>query len=126
MPMPSAQGDAVLPPGTQRPPSLRPRSARDLLLAPVAAAIDGELQYLRDLTVAELRLELDALDRCETREDRAASVLRAALREVDTHGWYAELTDDSARLRLTGGSVSLDLGLSPSLISYLQGAGDRA
>jgi len=123
MPMQSEQGDAALPPETKRPPSLRPRVPRDLLLAPVAAAIDVELQHLRGLTVAELGLELDGLERCGTREDRAASVLRAALRDVDTHQWYAEITDDGARLRLTGGSVSLDLGLSPSLIRYIQAGG---
>lgn len=121
MPMPAAQGDVVLPPEAHRAPSLRPRVPRDLLLAPVAAAIDVELQHLRDLTVAELALELDGLERCKTREDRAASVLRGALRDVDTHHWYAEITDDAARLRLAGGSVSLDLGLSPSLIHYIQG-----
>jgi hypothetical protein len=41
---------------------------------------------------------------------------------VDTHHWWAEITDDGARLRLTGGSVSLDLGLSPTLMHYIQGS----
>jgi len=74
------------------------------------------------LTVAELGLELDSLEQCTTREARASVVLKAALRDVDTHNWWAEITDDGARLRLTGGSVSLDLGLSPSLIDYIQGS----
>jgi len=116
----SAPGDPLLPPPTLRPPALRPRVPRDLSLAPVAAAIDLELQHLRKLTVAELRLELDSLEQCATREARASRVLQAALKDVDTHHWWAEITDDAARLRLTGGSVSLDLGLSPALMHFIE------
>jgi len=112
----------VPPPTYSHAPTPRPQVARDLLLAPVAASIDVELQHLRRLTVAELGLELDSLEQCTTREARASVVLKAALRDVDTHNWWAEITDDGARLRLTGGSVSLDLGLSPSLIDYIQGS----
>lgn len=118
----SEQGDQ-LSPQTSRLPALRPKVARDFSLAPVAAAIDIELQHLRPLTVSELGLELDGLQRCANREDRSSCVLQAALRDVDTHGWWAEITDDAARLRLTGGSVSLDLGLSPTLMRYIEGAG---
>jgi hypothetical protein len=114
--------DPLLPPPRVRPPTLRPRIPRDLLLAPVAAAIDLELQHLRGLTVAELGLELDSLEQCTTRDERASCVLQAALKGVDTHHWWAEITDDGARLRLTGGSVSLDLGLSPTLMHYIQGS----
>ena len=89
----------------------------------MAAAIDVGLQHLRALTVGELGLELDGLEQHATREERASSVLRAALKDVDTHRWWAEITDDAARLRLTGGSVSLDLGLSPALIRYIEGPG---
>ena len=44
-----------------------------------------------------------------------------ALREVDLHHWDAAITDDFARLRLSGGSVSLDLGLSASILAYIRG-----
>jgi hypothetical protein len=119
--MPTPQ---FLPPGpapAHRLPALLPRVPRDLLLAPVAAAIDINLQHFRALPVDELRLELDILERFTTREERASCVLRAALKGVDTHHWFAEITDDGARLRLTGGSVSLDLGLSWVLMYYIQG-----
>ena len=112
----------LLSPQTSRPAALRPKVPRDFSLAPVAAAIDIELQHLRPLTVVELESELDGLERCASREERASCVLQAALRDVDTHGWWAEITDDAARLRLTGGSVSLDLGLSPTLMRYIEGA----
>jgi len=123
--MPTPQflpSDATHSPSNRLPTRL-PRVPGDLLLAPVAAAIDLNLQHLRALTVGELSLELDILEECATRDDRASRVARAALRDVDTHGWLAEITDDGARLRLTGGSVSLDLGLSRELMRYIQGTG---
>jgi hypothetical protein len=40
---------------------------------------------------------------------------------VDLHGWEAEITDDRARVRISGGSVTLDLGLSATLLSYITG-----
>jgi hypothetical protein len=100
----------------------RPRVARDLFLAPVAAAIDRNLQDLRDLPVDELRPKLDGLDHPVTHDERVLCLLRAALWDVNTHEWSTEITADGARLRLSGGSVSLDIGLSPSLIRYVQTA----
>jgi hypothetical protein len=103
-------------------PTRLPRVPGDLLLAPVAVAIDLNLQHFRHLTVDELRLELDILEQYTTREERVSALLRVALKGADTHHWLAEITDDGARLRLTGGSVSLDLGLSRALMHYIQGS----
>jgi hypothetical protein len=107
-------------------PTIPPKVPRDFLLAPVAAEIDLNLQRFRDVTPEQLRFELDlVLDRPElhhTREERAARVLQAALRNVDTHHWHAEITDDGVRLRLSGGSVSLDLGLSAGIMRYIDGS----
>ena len=104
---------------------ITPKVPKDLALAPVAAEIDINLQRFRDLSADELKFELDLeLDRPEirhTRDERAARVLVAALRNVVMHHWSAEITDDGARLRLSGGSVSLDLGLSATLLHYIQG-----
>jgi hypothetical protein len=47
-----------------------------------------------------------------------------ALRNVDRHGWEATITDDGCRLRLSGGSVTLDLGLGATVMRYIDG--DRA
>jgi hypothetical protein len=43
------------------------------------------------------------------------------LRDVDLHHWHAAITDDFARLRLSGGSASLDIGLSASILASIRG-----
>ena len=40
---------------------------------------------------------------------------------MDCHGWQGEITADSARLRLIGGSVTLDLGLSANILRFIHG-----
>lgn len=108
--------------------TVHPKNQRDLMLAPVAVEIDRNLQRLRvdspyDV-LAELELELDRPAMCSDPEERAALVLRQALRDVDLHGWTAALSDDASRIHLDGGSVSIDLGLNPAITSYItQGAG---
>ena len=107
--------------------SIPPKVPRDLALAPVAAEVDLNLQRFRDLPLEEIRAQLDLeLDRPElrhTRDERAGRVLQAALRNVNMHHWSAEISEDGARLRLTGGSVTLDLGLSATLLRYIEGGG---
>jgi hypothetical protein len=101
---------------------LHPKNPTDLLLAPVAAEVDHNLRPLRDKDSHQIELELAlALDlpAAHTCEGRSTQVLRAALRDVEPHGWDAEITEDHARLRLTGGSVSIDLGLGSSLSEYI-------
>jgi hypothetical protein len=103
-----------------------PRSAADLFLAPVAVEIDRNLQRLRDLSPTNIRAELDLeLDRPESqsadREERQERILQVALRNVHLHDLNATLSNDGARLRLEGGSVSLDLGLSASIMRYVDG-----
>ena len=102
-----------------------PKGPRDLTLAPVAVEIDLNLQRLRDLTAEELVPELElVLDRPAlggTRNVRAERVRDAAVRNVNLHDWQALVTDDGCRLRLSGGSVTLDLGLSALLLRYIEG-----
>lgn len=104
--------------------TIHPKNQRDLMLAPVAAEIDLNLQRLRDGSpqdvMAELELELDRPAMYLDRDERAELVLRQALRNVDLHGWTAAITDDASRLRLNGGSVSIDLGLSAAITRYIQ------
>jgi hypothetical protein len=104
--------------------TVHPRHARDLMLAPTAAGIDLNLQRLRDLSPeqvqAQLALELDYEPRGEDRAARTTLVLQQALRQVELHGWQAAISDDGWRLHLTGGSVSLDLGLSAGITRYLE------
>ncbi len=103
--------------------TLPPRTPKDLVLAPVAANIDLNLQSLRDKSPSEIgdavAIALN-VDRSADRDQRAARILEVALRLVDLHEWQAEITDDSARLRLSGGSVTIDLGLSATIIQYIE------
>ncbi len=105
---------------------LHPKSATDLFLAPVAVEIDRNLQRFRDLEPAQIAAELDLeLDRPESptadRNERGARILQAALRNVNLHDWNAAVSDDGARVHLDGGSVTLDLGLSASIMRYVDG-----
>jgi hypothetical protein len=104
--------------------TIHPKDRKDLMLAPVAAGIDRNLQRLRAGSprdvVAALELELDRPALCLDRDARAQLVLRQALRHVDLHGWTAAISDDGARLSLGGGSVSIDLGLSAAIMSYVE------
>jgi hypothetical protein len=103
--------------------TLHPKNQKDLMLAPVAAEIDANLQRMRDRSPreveAELELELDRPAMSADRSERAELVLRQALRNLDLHGWAASITDDGHRLHLAGGSVTLDLGLSPGITTYI-------
>ena len=102
--------------------TLPPKSAKDLALAPVAANIDLNLQFLRDKSPSEIgeavAIALN-VDGSTERDQRAAWILEVALRLVDLHEWDAEITGDSARLRLSGGSVTIDLGLSATITEYI-------
>ena len=106
--------------------TLRPKNTIDLSLAPVAAQLDINLSRLRDCPPREidfqLALELDQPERTGAAQERADRVLAVAVRNVEMHGWVPSITDDRCRLRLSGGSVSLDLGLSAEIMRYITGA----
>ncbi|HET8979593.1 MAG TPA: hypothetical protein VFN87_15630 [Solirubrobacteraceae bacterium] len=103
--------------------ALLPKAPIDLSLAPVAAHVDLNLQRLRDRSQEEIEYELALeLDRplfANTRQERGDHVLRAACRNVDLHGWEASITEDGCRLRLSGGSVTIDLGLGEAVMRYI-------
>ena len=97
----------------------RPHDVVDLLLAPVALAIDARLEQLGQLTPAELEFEV-ALegDRPQrTRELREDGLLATITHTVDPHGWSCSW--DPRGLRLTHGQHAFVLGLPPSLSAYL-------
>jgi hypothetical protein len=104
--------------------TIHPKQQKDLVLAPVAAEIDINLQRLRDKSARkvayQLELELDTPAMSVGRAERAELVLRQALRDVEMHGWTAAITEDGCRLHLGGGSVSLDLGLSDNISGYIK------
>jgi hypothetical protein len=66
---------------------LHPKVPMDLALAPVAAAIDLNLQGLRDLSLEdlhrELGLRLDHPPIPNDRTERSEQILQAALRNID-------------------------------------------
>jgi len=104
--------------------SLHPKSAKDLALAPVAAAVDANLQRLRerpdDAQIEyELTLELNEPAQADDRDERAGRVLALALRSVDLHGWDATVTDDGSAVQLRGGSVSLQVALGATVQRYV-------
>jgi hypothetical protein len=105
--------------------SVLPKDHHDLSLAPVAVSIDRNLQGLRDLEPHGILVGLEVvLDRPEWTgrpDERADRILDAALRNVDLHGWTAHVTSDFSRIRLTGGSVTLDIGLSATLLRFIEG-----
>jgi hypothetical protein len=100
-----------------------PKGPHDLALAPVAVTIDQNRRLLRASTPSEIAVSLEvALNRPErsgSPTERASRVLEVAMRDVELHGWRGEITSDATRLRLSGGSVTLDLGLSNSLREFI-------
>jgi hypothetical protein len=106
---------------------LLPKNPHDLTLAPVAITVDRNLAFLRassvDQMAGNIELDLDRPERNGTRLERADRVLAVAVRNVDLHGWEAAVTPDNARIRLSGGSVTLDLGLSSTILSFIEQEG---
>ena len=105
--------------------TLRPRNTIDLALAPVAAHLDMNLARLRDVPVEEIdfqiALELDRPERSGTAQERSERLLAVAVRNVELHGWTPSISDDHCRLHLQGGSVHIDLGLSATIMHYIEG-----
>lgn len=103
---------------------IHPKDRTDLLLAPVAAEVNQNLEQFRELSPTaiegELQLQLDSPLIQNTREERAQRILRVALRNVEMHGWTGQINHDASALHLDGGSVSLDLALSPTLRKYVE------
>ena len=100
-----------------------PKTPKDLALAPVAVQVDRNLRRLRDRSPSqidyEVALELDKPAIPNTVEMRAERILQVALRDVDTHGWHAELTPDFSAVRLSGGSVSLDIATGVGVADFI-------
>ena len=84
------------------------------------------LARLRDMSPAEIdfqiALELDRPERSGTAEERMARLRAVAVRNVELHGWTATITDDHCGMRLSGGSVSIDLALSVPMMRFIDGA----
>ena len=103
--------------------TLHPKNVKDLALAPVAAGIDHNVQRLRGKSPEDiqyqLEIELDAVVDSKDPRARAEQVLAMAIRDVDLYGWDVAVTDDRSAIRLSGGSVSLDIALGASVMAFV-------
>lgn len=103
---------------------VHPRQFKDLVLAPVAAEIDLNLQRVRGKSPEEIEAAFAHPDFREwpaTSDGRAAHVLDFALGVVDLRGWNATVTEDHLAIRLSGGSVTLDISVSASVLRFIEG-----
>lgn len=103
---------------------VRPRQPKDLVLAPVAVEIDLNLQRVRGKSPAEIEAAFPTIDLREwpdSPDGRAARVLDLALEMVQLRGWEAAVTEDHSAIRLSGGSVTLDIAVSASVARYIEG-----
>jgi hypothetical protein len=107
-------------------PALLTQRPTDLALSPVAAQIDRNLGKLRNLTSDEIAfdvaLQLDYRPRNDDARERAECIRKLAVKCIRRlWGWKVELNPDYTHLRLSGGSVPIELGLSDSIHDYIVG-----
>lgn len=97
-----------------------PHDTADLLLSPVALAVDARLAELGRLAPAELsrRIVLETNTQPRTCEEAGRALADAAGYLIETHNW--ELAIDPRGLRLTHEGHSFVLGLSASLRNYVE------
>lgn len=97
----------------------RPHDVSDLLLAPVALALDAGLEELGRAAPSELQHQVAVVgDRPNrSREQREDGLMAALTHNVALHGRVRSW--DARGLRLTPEEHTLALGLPPSLSDYL-------
>ena len=101
----------------------RPRSPTDLALAPVLIGIEQNLARLRASDDVEYALALDLNDDdgwYHSADERARRVMRAAVRDVDLHGWQVMPTQDRCGLAVTHGGYSVCVMLGSRLADYVE------
>ena len=101
--------------------TMLPHDRQDLYLAPVVLSLDARIAELGRLEGKELvtaiALESDCPD--WTRALREEAVLRAVGHLTELHGW--ELQWDERGIRVAHGDHEIVLGVSASLIGYVNG-----
>jgi hypothetical protein len=97
----------------------RPHDLTDLFLAPVALAIDTEIESLERMTHDELLCYIPLVLNREPRDvdERRRDFVEAVTRHHDLHGWRASC--EPRGLRLRNGEHTIVLGLPPNVRSYL-------
>ena len=98
-----------------------PHDTTDVLLAPVALALDQQLQQCSELSRLELlQLVVLSTDRTPRDGDSRRDLLLAALtRDIDTHDWT--LAWEPRGLALGHNGHRLVLGLPASVLAFVAG-----
>ena len=100
-----------------------PHSVTDLALSPVLVKIERNLAWLRDTEdlLFTLAVELNDDDSIyPTASDRARRIQKAAVRDVDLHGWTVTPTADLQGLAVTHGEYTVSIMLGRRLAEYVE------
>ena len=100
-----------------------PHSVTDLALSPVLVKIERNLAWLRDTEdlLFTLAVELNDDDSIyPTASDRARRIQKAAVRDVDLHGWTVTPTADLQGLAVTHGEYTVSIMLGRRLADYVE------
>jgi len=100
-----------------------PHSVTDLALSPVLVKIERNLAWLRDTEdlLFTLAVELNDDDSIyPTASDRARRIQKAAVRDVDLHGWAVTPTADLQGLAVTHGEYTVSIMLGRRLADYVE------
>ena len=100
-----------------------PHSVTDLALSPVLVNIERSLAWLRDNEdlLFALAVALNDDDSIyPTASDRARRIQKAAVRDVDLHGWTVTPTADLQGLAVTHGEYTVSIMLGRRLADYVE------
>lgn len=99
--------------------ALHPHNIEDLLLAPVALAVDARIEELAALSPSDrdYRIALEANVDTSVPEQRRQGFVHAVTALIEMHGWEAALSDRG--VRLSHGDFAVVLGLPDDLRAYL-------
>lgn len=97
----------------------KPHDATDLMLPPVALAIDEKLEELATLDAAELSSRIILETNMQPRDsiEAARAVVASLTYLVDTHGW--EVSWDTRGIRLHHDDHNVVLGVPGNLSQYV-------
>lgn len=100
-----------------------PHDPTDLLLAPVALAIDTRLRELAGLdhTALTERITVETNMSVHSRDDAQRAVIETVTYLIDTHDW--DVTWDERGILLTHNAHRIALGLPPNVRDFVATAG---
>jgi hypothetical protein len=101
----------------------KPHDTTDLMLSPVALAIDERIEELAGLSSTELgkRIVWETNTQPRTVEEAGLALVASLTYLLDTHGW--EVTWDVRGVRLHHDDNDVVLGVPENLMDYVSSAG---